>query len=449
MTILCTYFALIIISSCSYHRVFGLFVRPPSKIELYPDLKLSIADELNIPYRGVALNSGKYASYKGFQLSLNAGFGALTESDFNKLMKSYGGWSETKSRVKWNEGQSYTLIDFLPPLIQATSGLHFRSSRTTQKGLPYLVENDKDSNNRILSFFNKRNNNYYYKDQEVLLTSNCWGFAWEVLFQADNADTKSITISTADPTSAWTAFTGPGFDLIQSSRVQPELLKDFEKRNQKLKSGDVLLIWHQNPSTASGKDLFLDHVATCIDKDVYYEKSGSGDNVPFRLSTWDMITANFPTSVFFWEWRRLVRNNPLSPNIYGSVPRLQPASEIFGIDSQISEDENAQKLLAKELSSSEQDTSTQGDDDDAATKGSRRSIFNKLLNRNNNKNDDVAQKLSLQIDFDDDGTVASQVYTGILILEDLVFDKSTGRASLPKSAFLPQWYQMIQDMNFK
>jgi hypothetical protein len=199
-----------------------------------------------------------------------------------------------------------------------------------------------------------------------------------------------------------------GFDLIQSSRTNPDLLKRSLKglRNQKLLAGDVLLIWHQNPSTASGTDLYLDHVATYIDEDVYYEKSGSGDKVPFRLSTWEMITANFPPSIFFWEWRRLVRNNPLSPNLYGNVPRLQPASELFGIDSQV---EAAERNVP----------------------ASKRNIQNRFSVLRDIK-ENVAKRLSLQADFGEGGVVEAEVYTGILVLEDIQYDKKTGRAYLPR-----------------
>ena len=77
--------------------------------------------------------------------------------------------------------------------------------------------------------------------QEVLLAYNCWGFAWEVLYQADNADTKAMTISTADPTSAWRAFTGPGFDLVQSSLSKPKLLEPSKipQRNAKTENDVV------------------------------------------------------------------------------------------------------------------------------------------------------------------------------------------------------------------
>ena len=262
------------------HIASGLFVQPPYRKIKYP-LTLPLADKLGVTYDGVAYDAGKAASLPGFALSLNAEFQNLNQNTFDSLLKAYCGWSETKSRVIFNQDMRYTLLDFLPPLMQATSGLHFRSSRTMLKNgrLPSFVANSKNM------------------EQEVLLTSNCWGFAWEVLYQADNSDTCSMTISTADPTSAWRAFTGPGFDLIQSSRTKPEILRDASKRNRKLRGGDVLLIWHQNPSTISGTDLYLDHVATLIDDDVYFEKSGSGDKVPFRLNTWEGLTKNFPTKM--------------------------------------------------------------------------------------------------------------------------------------------------------
>lgn len=368
----------------------ALFVQPPSVLKPYPSLRLEIADRLGVPYRGIAYDAGKAASLPGFALSLDAEFGALDRSTFISLQNAFCAWSETKSRVWWQEGRMYTLLDFLPPLMQAASGLQFRSSRTVQRGLPSFLGGPDDRAKK-------------YNEQEVLLTSNCWGFAWEVLFQADNADTSAMTVSTADPSSAWRAFTGPGFDRIQSTLTQPKLLTNRDIRNKKLQGGDVLLLWHQIASDNSNR-VYLDHVATLIDDDVYYEKSGSGDKVPFRVNTWEGLTANFPPTVFNWEWRRLVRNNRNSPSLW-QESRLKPASEIFGIDSQV---EYANVLASR-----------------------RFDLLSKLK-------PNVAKQLSLQTEAGTDGVVEAQTYTGILALEDIVFDEKTGRASLPRSAFDPE-----------
>lgn len=365
----------------------ALFLRPPSVVRSYPSLRLPVADRLGVPYDGIAYDAGTAASLPGFALSLDAEFGTLDRRSFLSLKNAYGGWSETKSRVGWKEGRSYSLLDFLPPILQATSGLHFRSSRAIRKGLPSFVGGPNDEAKK-------------YAKQEVLLTSNCWGFAWEVLLQADNADVTAMTISTADPDSAWRAFTGPGFDMIQSTRTRSKLLTDGPNvRNRRLQSGDVLLLWHQIACESSGR-VYLDHVATLVDDDVYFEKSGSGDDVPFRVNTWDGLIANFPPAVFNWEWRRLVRNNPTSPSIW-SESRLKPASEIFGVDSQVA----------------------------AANTRGRFEFLSKLR-------PSVARQLSLTTAGGGaDGDVEAETYTGILALEDLVYDEETGRASLPKSAF--------------
>ena len=139
--------------------VHSLFVQPPYKVKPYPELKLSAADRLGVSYKSIAYDAGKAASLPGFALSLNAEFGAIGESTFNALRNHYCGWSETKSRVFWKQGRKYTLLDFLPPLMQATSGLHFQSSRTPLSGLPSFLGGPDD---RVKK----------YTEQEVLLTSN-------------------------------------------------------------------------------------------------------------------------------------------------------------------------------------------------------------------------------------------------------------------------------------
>lgn len=366
--------------------VSALFITPPSKIVPYPSLRLTTADRLGVSYSGIAYDAGKAASLPGFALSLDAEFGKLSESSFNQLQSKYCVWSDTKSKVKWDKDQEYTLLDFLPPIMQAVSGKYFKSTRSKQQNLPSFV-NDQQKQ---------------YTEQEVLLTSNCWGFAWEVLFQADNPDTRAMTVSTGDPTSAWRAFTSPGFDLIQSSVTKPKLLTDKKIRNQRLQGGDVLLLWHTIASSNRPNKVYLDHVVTCIDEDVYFEKSGSGDNVPYRINTWEGIVKNFPPAVFNWEWRRLVRRNRNSPSIWQPYLRLKPATEIFGVDARVTY-----------LNTRDRE---------------RFDLLTKLL-------PGVAQKLSLTTSRKSDGTVEAETFTGIVVLEDLVFDDETGRATLPPSAF--------------
>jgi hypothetical protein len=104
----------------------------------------------------------------------------------------------------------------------------------------------------------------------------------------------------------------------------------------------------------------------------------------------------------------------LSPSVYGSLQtRLKPASEIFGVDSQVA----AANTYVRD----------------------RLSLLSELR-------PSIAQRLSLQTDTGEGGVVESQTYTGILVLEDLVFDSKTGRASLPASAFEERFYEMALQM---
>ena len=277
--------------------VHGLFVFPTTTVvRPYPKLKLKIVDELVVSregnvrgsgnsktsYEGFAYDAGSSASIPQFALSLDAKFTRpISKETFDKLLQKYCGWSETKSRVKYKLDKLYRFTDFLPPLMQATNGMHFKSSNLSSPPSSSFLSSGGSTFPRLPSFRSKNNNSnnneVRYVQQEILLTYNCWGFAWEVIFQADNADTTALTISTADHNSAFDAFRGPGFDLIQSTATKPQLLdaRNVGLRNSKIQPGDALLIWHQNPSTACGTDLYLDHVATCIDEDVYFEKPGA------------------------------------------------------------------------------------------------------------------------------------------------------------------------------
>lgn len=236
------------------------------------------------------------------------------------------------------------------------------------------------------------------------------GFAWEVLYQADNADVSNMQISTADPQSAWRAFTNPQFfELVQSSRGNSKILTDPAVRNKRLKTGDTLLVWHRIP----GQSLYLDHVAILIDDDVYYEKSGSGDKVPFRLTTWEGVTANFPASIFYWEWRRLIRNRTVQ-GVKKSSSKLKSAKETFSVGTQV-----------------------------------KRGIFPEKFNVLSELRPRVSSNLSLQIAKGDDGEeIEGNMFTGILVLEDLVYDQM-GRASLPMSAFTDVMLPQLPERTYK
>jgi len=215
------------------------------------------------------------------------------------LKETYGtSWYpsvESSSQVLYAAGRQYTLIDFLPQAMQALSGKHFVQQKEVFS-LPYFVKGKEQRQ----------------KDQTCLFLINCWGFAYNMLYysrlppaEGGGGGAKSgLFFSVASPTIAFDAFwDSQYFDHVQSSSENPALLTDFSARNANLQPGDLILIWHKN----QGVEPFLDHVAIFIDDDLYYEKSGTGDDVPFRLNDFNGLSAAWPFSigVFIVDWRRV------------------------------------------------------------------------------------------------------------------------------------------------
>ncbi len=55
-----------------------------------------------------------------------------------------------------------------------------------------------------------------------------------------------------------------------------------------------------------------------IDENLYFERAGSGDNVPFRLNVFSDLASEWIPGVFKYQWRRSKLN-------------LKKQSEIFGL----------------------------------------------------------------------------------------------------------------------
>ena len=112
------------------------FVRPPAHEQSF-NLQLVMADRLGLGYAGIAHNSSS-AQLKNFALSLDAKFQPLNSSGFDALRAAYSGWSKSKPSVAFDAEGNYTLLDFLPPIMQAVSGFHFHTQRHTYS-LPSFI----------------------------------------------------------------------------------------------------------------------------------------------------------------------------------------------------------------------------------------------------------------------------------------------------------------------
>jgi hypothetical protein len=174
--------------------------------------------------------------------------------------------------------------------------------------------------------------------QKSLLTTNCWGFAYSVLSSVQRKEPFVHVLSAGDAQVAYDVFTDDRvFSLIQSvENEQSALLKNQTYRNENLKQGDVVLFWHQNKAEQS---VFLDHVAIFIDDDLYYERAGAGDHVPFRLNDWNSILKSWMPGVFNIEWRRVVGDLLPVESAFGmhSVNTLKQIPEAFKIPEKLAD----------------------------------------------------------------------------------------------------------------
>jgi hypothetical protein len=49
---------------------------------------------------------------------------------------------------------------------------------------------------------------------------------------------------------------------------------------------------------------FLDHAVLYLDRDVFFERAGAGDNVPFRVTSWPALSSVWQPGVFEYSVRR-------------------------------------------------------------------------------------------------------------------------------------------------
>ena len=224
---------------------------------------------------------------KVWQKRLSFQFGKLSEAEFNYLIDSYGGWSKSITAVTYNRDHNYQLIDFLPPIIQALDGHQF------------IPESTKLSNQIT-------NKDSFPVDIQQQLYMNCWGLVYEVLRMAQNSQVQPAI------------FMGQGSIMLDLLRHNSEQLMTFQEPEAKIsqsvtKPGDIILIMHRS---STGHE-YLDHVAIAIDDGIYFEKAGTGAEVPIRIIDEKTIRKIWQPGVFYYEVRRPIPDT--------TFPRVQTA----------------------------------------------------------------------------------------------------------------------------
>ena len=202
-------------------------------------------------------------------------FGRLSKPEFDSLMAAYSGWSASKSSVTYDANKTYQLIDFLPPLIQALNSHRFIPEASQLDRIP--IETPPNTQKQLYM--------------------NCWGLLYEVLRAARNPQAKPAI------------FMAQGSLMLEQLRHSSEkLLTIDEPRDTITKSltqpGDIILVMHRS---STGYE-YLDHVAIAIDDGVYFEKAGTGENVPIRIIDEATLRQIWQPGVFYYEVRRLKEN---------------------------------------------------------------------------------------------------------------------------------------------
>lgn len=218
---------------------------------------------------------------------LDFSFGELTESQFRGLRRAYGGWTAASAAEPTYESQrSYGLVDFLPPVVQAVNGHRYQPEIGTMPdfltaaarlGLPVTPE------------------------QEISLYWNCWGVTYEAL----RGNERSLTVVQASSELMLETLRNASTLMRSVSEPTEFPLSSFAGG---VRPGDVVLILHK-----SGNYDYLDHTVVVLDDGIYFEKAGSGADVPIRITDEQTLASIWTPGVFRYELRRLRSETQLAP----------------------------------------------------------------------------------------------------------------------------------------
>ena len=194
---------------------------------------------------------------KFWENRLSFDFGKISEQDFIYLKNTYSGWSKSQTAVSYDKNKSYQLIDFLPPLIQALDSHRFIPEET-------LLRSEAEDVGKLLSASD---------EVKKYLYMNCWGLVYEVLRAAQHSQVEP------------TIFMAQASLMLSQLRNNSDRLLtlrepfQFPIPNKLSKPGDIILVMHRS---SAGYE-YLDHIAIAIDDGLYFEKAGTGEDVPIRI----------------------------------------------------------------------------------------------------------------------------------------------------------------------
>lgn len=212
------------------------FVNPNYGPSEPAQLALRALEGQGIPYTVSrrAIPNGEYGKWV-----YDIRFGRLTQEQFATIKNAYGNISDVQFSSDYAD--SYELKDFLWPIVQATTNKNFQYEYHT---LPNYAGS-------------------------LNIQQNCWASAYEV--QRNDPDHFLVFQNSYE--ALYQFFNNPKFTTATSTMHNPLEYSHEQLKTEiaKLKTGDVILVGSDNEWT---QEFELDHVATVIDSDLIWERTG-------------------------------------------------------------------------------------------------------------------------------------------------------------------------------
>lgn len=228
---------------------------------------LSLATVAGVPVKA-ELHSFQGAKnsflHKDALTTVQVSFGKLSVQQFETLRSAFG----NRSAVAFDGERSYSVIDFLPPVIQALVNKDIELPKSvTLKGSRCL---------HVLPFD---------EDKSVSLSMNCHATAWEAVrsYQGHQAD---VSIFMGEMITMDDLMTSDVF--IHIDTLPADKVADLDKLD--LRPGDVVQ-FHEKSDMVCMTSLL--HSATYVGGGLYFEKPNTerdGEDSPFRLATQETMT---------------------------------------------------------------------------------------------------------------------------------------------------------------
>lgn len=223
--------------------------------------KLQLAGAKGIPHTCRRYRDAN-AKLPVWETALGFEFGQLTYSQWQQLVKSYATWHNRRNLAAYDRDRNYSLIDFMPPMIQSLNRHRFQAQDLGP--LPHQPHTPQVSLSR------------------TKLVANCWGTLYEILRLAKQVNPAAPILFMTDSHS-----------MLDTLRQHSSQLKTNTQ------AGDIVLIYHQNNGQT-----YLDHAALMVDQHIFFEKAGSGSHVPYRLIDRSTLEQIWNTNIYTFEYRR-------------------------------------------------------------------------------------------------------------------------------------------------